>query len=154
MAMSGTGIFAREFDELGGFVQIGIANGRVISLSLPDTPEPGASSEHEYLDWIETYLAGTQQDVTDIDIGLTVPTDQRTVLERVRKIPYGEEFPLKRVVARSQGLDPDDEADLNTARRALAENPIPLLIPDHRVADGPSNVPEDIRTTLRKIEGV
>jgi methylated-DNA-[protein]-cysteine S-methyltransferase len=152
--MSGTGIFARTFDELDAVVQIGIANGRVISLSVPDTPEPNASTDHEYLDWIGGYIAGTEQEVTDIEIGLTVPTDQRTVLERVRKIPYGEELPLKRVVARSQGLDPDEEALLKTARTALAENPIPLFIPDHRVMDGPSSLPAEIGATLREIEGL
>ncbi|MBS3761248.1 MGMT family protein [Halodesulfurarchaeum sp.] len=152
--MSGTGIFARTFEELDAVVQIGIANGRVISLSVPDTPEPNASSDNEKLDWIDGYLAGTEQDVTDIEIGLTVPGEQRTVLENVRKIPYGEELRLKRVVARSQGLDPDAEAVLKTARTALAENPIPLFIPDHRVVDGPSGLPADVEATLRKIEGL
>ncbi|MDZ7849289.1 MAG: methylated-DNA--[protein]-cysteine S-methyltransferase [Halodesulfurarchaeum sp.] len=151
--MSGTGIFAREFDELDATVQIGVANGRVISLSFPDEPEPGAGSDHEILDWIAEYLHGTATDVGEIEIGLTVPTDQRTVLETVRKIPAGEAVSLERLVARSPGLDPDDAEDVATARTALAENPIPLFIPDHRVRDAPSAAPSRIETVLRNIEG-
>lgn len=154
MAMSGSGIFAREFDDLDSIVQIGVANGRVISLSLPEEPEPNASTAHEYLDWIDGYLAGTERDVTDIEIGLTVPTDQRAVLELVREIPYGEELSIERVIARSRGLDPNEQRDWQTARIALAENPIPLLIPDHRVTDGPSSLPADIEDRFRRLEGL
>lgn len=152
--MSGTGIFAREFDELDAIVQIGVANGRLISLSVPDAPEHGAGSDHEILDWIDAYLAGTATDVTEVQIGLTVPTDQRTVLETVRKIPSGESLSLERLVARSPGLDPDDGEDVATARTALAENPIPLFIPGHRIRDGPSAVPPGIEQVFRDVEGL
>lgn len=152
--MSGTGIFAREFDVLDSFVQIGVANGRVISCSFPDTPEPDAATEHEILDWIEGYLSGSNTDVTEIQIGLTVPTGERAALERVRKIPYGETITVERLAARSPGLDPADADDLDTARAALAENPIPLFVPDHRVTDGPGGTPAEIEAVFKKIEGL
>ncbi|MFB6085380.1 MAG: methylated-DNA--[protein]-cysteine S-methyltransferase [Halodesulfurarchaeum sp.] len=152
--MTGTGIFARKFEKLESFVQIGVANGRVISLSFPDEPEDEAATEHEILDWIDEYLAGNARDVTEIEIGLTVPTDQRTVLETVRKIPSGEDVTLERLVARSPGLDPDANEDVATARTALAENPVPLLIPDHRVRGGPSAAPPEIEAALEDIEGL
>lgn len=152
--MSATGIFARAFDDLDAIVQIGVANGRLISLSVPDSPEPGAGSDHEILDWIDAYLAGTATDVTDIEIGLTVPTAQRTVLETVRKVPYGETLSLERLVARSPGLDPDDAEDVASARTALSENPVPLFIPDHRVPDGPGALPPAIEQVFRDVEGL
>ncbi|WP_070365299.1 MGMT family protein [Halodesulfurarchaeum formicicum] len=152
--MPGAGIYARKMASLDRFVQIGVANRRVISLSVPETPDPSAKADHEILDWIEGYLDGEHTDVTEIDVGLTVPTDQRAVLERVREIPYGEQFPLDRLVAHTPGLDPAEEADLETARTALAENPVPILIPDHRVTDSDGNAPPAIRRTLRRIEGL
>ncbi len=152
--MSGTGIFAMEYDALDSFVQIGVANGRVISLSFPDTPEPDAAPEHEILDWIEGYLLGRHTDVTEIPIGLTVPTGERAALERVRQIPYGKELTLERLVSRGPSLDPVDDDDFATARRALTENPIPLLVPDHRVSDGPSGAPSEIEAIFRDIEGL
>jgi methylated-DNA-[protein]-cysteine S-methyltransferase len=126
----------------------------VISLSFPESPEPGAGGDHEILDWVARYLAGAETDVTDIEVGLTVPTDQRTVLETVREIPYGESLAFERLVARSPGLDPDAGDDLETARTALAENPIPLLIPDHRVRDGPWATPASARSVLTELEGL
>lgn len=152
--MSGTGIFARDVTELDGAVQVGIANGRVISVSFPEAPEPDAKPAHAVLDWIEEYLAGTRTDVTEIETGLTVPTDQRTVLETVRKIPYGESLDLQRVVARSPGLDPDDSANLDVAREALAANPIPLFVPDHRVEGVGGGAPPAVRVVFRSVEGL
>ncbi|MFB6110751.1 MAG: methylated-DNA--[protein]-cysteine S-methyltransferase [Halodesulfurarchaeum sp.] len=152
--MSGTGIYAKESDVLDRFVQIGVANGRVISLSAPEEPEPNAESSHEYLDRIEAYLDGERTDVTEIEVGLTVPTDQRAVLEQTRNIPYGETVPLDRLVAHTPGLDPEDEADTGTARTALAENPVPILLPGHRVSDAPSSLPSAVEETLRRIEGL
>lgn len=152
--MSGTGIFAREIDRLDAVVQIGVANGRVISLSVPGTPEPNTEPNHDVLDWIESYLAGEQTDVTEIEIGLTVPTDQRRVLETVRQIPYGESIDRRRLVARSPGLDPASESDLDTASTALAENPIPLFVPTHRVRNGSRGTPELLAAALRRVEGL
>jgi methylated-DNA-[protein]-cysteine S-methyltransferase len=55
-------------------------------------------------------------------------------------------------VARMAGLDPDDDADTETARAALAENPIPLFVPDHRVGDAPGGTPTAVAERLRAIE--
>ncbi len=151
--MSGTGIFAREIEGVAGVVQIGVANGRVISLSMPETANENAEPAHEILDWIEAYLAGDRRDVTEIDIGLTVPTDQRRVLETVRAIPYGESIQRKRLLARSPGLDPAADADRETAEVALAENPVPLFVPTHRIQDGPDGTPAALAAKLREVEG-
>jgi len=51
-------------------------------------------------------------------------------------------------------MDHEDDRDLATVRDALADNPVPLLIPDHRVRDGPSAPPLAVQQTLRAIEGL
>ncbi|RDZ98709.1 cysteine methyltransferase, partial [Haloferax sp. Atlit-6N] len=37
-------------------------------------------------------------------------------------------------------------------RTALAENPVPLFVPDHRVRDAPSGAPASVAERLREIE--
>lgn len=152
--MDTAGIFARESPYLGRYVQVGVASGRVISVSFPETPDPDAPETSDLLDRIFAYLEGVEDDFADVDIGLTVPTDQRAVLETVRSVPYGENATVESVARRTADLDPEDEDDLNLVRTALAENPAPLLIADHRVRDGPSAAPPEIEQRLRSLEGL
>lgn len=151
--MDAAGIFARESSILDRSVQIGVAGGKVISLSFPTEPDPSAASDHDVLDRIMRYLEGEVEDFGDVDIGLTVPTAHRSVLERARTIPYGEEITVEQLTRMAPDLDPEDDADRTQVRTALAENPIPLIIPDHRVRDGPSAAPPEVVDTLRDIEG-
>lgn len=152
--MPTAGIFATESDELDRFVQIGVAGQKVISLSFPSSPEPGSDGDHDVLDQILRYLDGEAVDLNAVEIGLTVPTVQRSVLERTRSIPYGEEITVERLTRMTPDLDPENEQDQNQVRTALAENPIPLIVPDHRVRDGPSGAPSDVVAKLREIEGL
>ena len=152
--MEQVGIFARESSYLERFVQIGVAGGRVISLSFPETPDPDATEEHELLDRIFAYLEGVEDDFADVEVALTTPTDQRQVLEATRKIPYGEQVNTETLARMAGVFDPDEDDDLNTVRIALDENPVPLLIPDHRVRDGPSAAPPAVEQRLRSLEGL
>jgi methylated-DNA-[protein]-cysteine S-methyltransferase len=145
------GIFARESDYLNRYVQFGEAQGRVISVSFPRERPDDASEDHELLDRIEAYLEGATENFDDVTVALTVPTDQRTVLEAVREVPYGENADCGQL-ARMAGLDPDESDDVRLVRTALAENPAPLLIPDHRVRDGPSGAPAEVEQRLRSLE--
>ncbi|MFD1511966.1 MGMT family protein [Halomarina rubra] len=146
------GIYAREFEYLDRYVQVGIASGKVISLTFPRTPEDDAETDHPLLDRIEAYLEGDDESFDDVELALTVPTDQREVLLAVRKIPFRKQVTVERLVRNVAGLDADDEADHDTVRTALANNPIPLLVPDHRVRDGPSGAPPEVEQRLRSIE--
>ncbi|MFC4549071.1 MULTISPECIES: MGMT family protein [Halorussus] len=146
------GIFARESPYLERYVQLGIASGRVLSVSFPDAPDEEADAEHELLDRIFDYLGGVEDDFSDVEIALTMPTDQRAVLERVREIPYGEQINVETLARMTSGVDHTDEDDLNMVRTALDENPAPLLIPDHRVRDGPSAAPPTVEQRLRSLE--
>ena len=145
-----SGIYTRSFDALDRAVQIGEAGDKLISVSFPATSDqPG---DHPLLDRIGDYLDGAEDDFSDVDVGLTVPTKQRAVLEALRNVPYGDEVSVDLLVRMSTGVDHED--DLDVVRTALSNNPAPLVIPDHRVLDGPSAAPANGRETLRSIEGL
>lgn len=148
------GIYARDSTYLDRAVQLGIAQGRVISVSFPAVPDDNAEMDHELLDRIDSYLQGTNDDFADVVVALTVPTDQRTVLEQLREVPYGDGITVEQLVRMSPGLDADEESDHTLVREALAENPAPILIPDHRVRDGPSAAPPPVEQKLRAVEGL
>ena len=150
------GIYAVESAYLDRYVQVGIAGGRVLSVSFPDEPEADAELDADLplLDRIEAYLDGAEVDFADVDVALAVPTDQRNVLETVRGIPYGQQRSVEKVASLAPGLDPETPEDLTAVRTALAENPAPLVIPDHRVRDGPSAAPPPVEQRLRSLEGL
>jgi methylated-DNA-[protein]-cysteine S-methyltransferase len=149
------GIFARESDYLDRYVQVGTAGGKVISVSFPEVPDEDAGDEHPVLDRIERYLAGVDRVAFDeVDVALTLPTDQGGVLKALRDVPYGEQVSCGELAAMVPGLDPDDDETTQTVRTALANNPIPLVVPDHRVRDGPSAAPPEVEQRLRSVEGL
>jgi methylated-DNA-[protein]-cysteine S-methyltransferase len=149
--MDEAGIYAREFDHLDRAVQVGVAGGRVISVSFPASVPADAETDHPFLDRIASYLGGEEDHFDDVPVALTVPTDRRRVLDAVRKVPYGEQVSLDRVV-RLAGYDDEDESDVATVEDALRSNPVPLFVPDHRVT-GPGATPEDVASRLRAVEG-
>lgn len=149
--MEDTGIYARESEVLGRAVQLGVASGRVISVSFPEAVPADAETEHPLLDRMVAYLAGEADDFHDVEVALTVPTDQRRVLEAVRTLPHGETISVERL-ARLAGLDDDDADDLETVRSALGENPTPILVPDHRVRDASGATLPAVAERLRSLE--
>jgi methylated-DNA-[protein]-cysteine S-methyltransferase len=149
-----TGIYARHSPYLERYVQLGAASARVLSVSFPETPAEAAAEEHPLLDRIEAYLQGTADDFDDVDVAMTMRTDHRDVLESVRTIPYGESTTVESLARMTAGLDPDAEADCTLVRTALEGNPAPLIVPDHRVSDGPSAAPPPIEQRLRSLEGL
>ncbi|MFC4246799.1 MGMT family protein [Natribaculum luteum] len=147
------GIYARGSPYLERYVQVGVASGRVLSVSFPEEPDENATSDHDVLDRIFEYLDGVDEiTFDDVQVALTVPTDRRAVLEQVRTIPYGESIDVTTLARMTPELDPDDEEDVTLVRTTLDENPAPILIPDHRVRDGPSAAPPAIEQKLRSVE--
>jgi methylated-DNA-[protein]-cysteine S-methyltransferase len=145
-----SGLFAREYAALGRAVEVGLASGRVVGVGFPDSPPADASATDPLLDRIDDYLDGADVRFDDVPLALTVPTDHRRVLETVRKLPRGESVSVPRL-ARLAGFDDDDEEDRRTVEAALRENPVPLLVPDHRV-DGPGATPPEVAATFREVE--
>lgn len=148
--MEEAGIYARESPTLGRAVQIGVASGRAISVSFPEAVTEDADPDHPLLDRVFDYLDGAEDHFDDVEVALTVPTDQRRVLDAARNVPYGERVSVERL-ARLAGLDGDDEDDLETVRTALPENPVPLFVPDHRV-DATGATPAGVAERLRALE--
>lgn len=146
------GIYTRESDYLDRCVQVGIAGDRVLSVSFPASLATDADPEHPLLDRLFEYLAGAPDEFDDIELALTVPTDQRAVLDAVRELAYGDQTTVEQPARRIPTLDADDDRD--HVRTALDENPIPILIPDHRVRDGPSAAPPKVEQKLRSLEGL
>ncbi len=148
------GIYARESDYLECCVRLGIAQGRVLAVDFPGKEPEDATHDHDLLDRIDAYLEGDEDAFSDVTVALTVPTAQRGVLETVRGIPYGTQVNVRKIARMTAELDPEDEDDVALVREALAANPAPLFIPDHRVRDGPSGAPAAVEQKLRAVEGL
>ena len=147
------GIYARESPYLDRYVQVGVASGRVLSVDFPESPDADAGEDLPLLDRIDASLEGEREDFADVDVAMTMPTDRRDVLEAVRTVPYGDQVGVAELAGMTPGLEGDD-GDRQLVRTALAENPAPLLIPDHRVRDGPSAAPPAVEQRLRSVEGL
>ena len=147
------GIYARESAYLDRHVQVGVAGGRVLLVEFPTSPEADADPDLPLLDRIEARLEGASADLSDVDVAMTMPTDRRRVLETVRDVPYGDQRSVSKLATVTPRVD-DDEEGRQLVRTALAENPAPLVVPDHRVRDGPSAAPPAVERRLRTVEGL
>ncbi len=151
--LSEAGIYARESTYLDRYVQVGVASGRVLRISFPEGPADDADGDHPVVDQLLAYLDELEAvSFDDVQVALTMPTDQRAVLEQVREIPYGDQVDVETLTRLTPELDPADEDDSTLVRTALDENPAPIVIPDHRVRDGPSAAPPAVEQKLRSLE--
>lgn len=152
MSVAATGVFAGHSTSLDRWVQLGIASGNVINLAFSAERPEGVADDHPLLERILAYLDdGQEVDLSTVEIALTVPTEHRHVYETVRAIPFGTERTVADVVALTATLESDEEGAVRTA---LAANPIPLLIPDHRVEAIDGSTDAEIRRRLRDLEGL
>ncbi len=151
MEMSDSGVFAGYVESLDRWVQVGIASGNVIQVSVFST-EPAEVVDHPYVARLVAVLDGGEPDpFDDIPIALTVSTQERRIFETVRGIPPRQERTVAEVVSRTAVLQPGEDAHRHV-REALSGNPVPLLVPDHRVAGIDGATPPDVRRHLRRIE--
>jgi len=147
-----TGVAARYNDRLDRHVQVGTASGRVVAVSFPPTEPADAAAESVALDRVFDYLDGTQQSFDDVTVALTVPTAQRSVLEAARKVPYGKTVDGVQLARMAAGLVPDDDDDRQAVQTALRQNPVPVLVPDHRVEGVDGATPTAVADRLRALE--
>lgn len=150
------GIYARQVPEIDRYVQIGVASGKLVQVSFPETPDGDAGEDHELLDRLEAVLAGdaAAADLSDVEVALTVPTDQRTVLQTLRTVPVGTTTDPEALARMTPGLDPEDDETADAVHRALAGNPLPLVVPDHRVDGAEGATPGPVRRRLRELEEI
>ncbi len=149
-----TGVYVRHADRIDRGVQVGTASGRVVAVEFPASVPEDAESESEILDRLLAYLDGEEDQFQDVSVALTVPTDQRAVLEATRNVPHGETVDPERVAQMATGIDPNDDEDQRTVRSALQSNPVPILVPDHRVRGIDGATRADVAEMLREIEGI
>lgn len=149
------GIYTRELPSLDRSVQLGIASGKLVHVSFPRQPDEGAETEHELLDRVATIFGSGEPDhLDDVEVGLTVPTDQRAVLEALRQVRPGESTDVQRLARMTPDLDHEEDEDRALVHEALANNPLPLAVPDHRVDGISGATPGEVRSRLREVEGL
>jgi methylated-DNA-[protein]-cysteine S-methyltransferase len=122
LALSSRGVVAIDFsDEEGQFISR--VQKRTGSYPI-HSPERMAEAKHQ----LEDYLTGKRASF-DLSVDMRFLTDfQRSVLRAVMKVPRGEVITygaLARVIGRPQAA--------RAVGQALGSNPIPIVIPCHRV---------------------
>lgn len=146
-----SGVFHRYSDLLETYVQIGLASGNVVGVDFTDEPEGDEVGEDEVavVDAFFRYLDGGPS--VDAPYALTVSGLERRALERTRDLPYGSTVSYDEF-ARSIGAEDETEE----VRDALHANPVPVVLPCHRVV-GDSGVggytgPRDVKRKLLELE--
>lgn len=149
-----SGIEHRFSEYLDTCVQVGLAGGRVVGVEFTDEPQGKESDEgggSDALEAIFEYLRGNVETSLDVPYVLTVTGVERRALERTRDVPYGttvtyEEF--------ASSIGEDDVAEV---REALESNPVPIVLPSHRVVESEERVggfagPKRIKELLLDLE--
>lgn len=129
MEDAGAVIEHRWSEYLDTYVQVGVAGGRLVSVTFTDEPD-GEECQKDGSDALEAvfaYLGGEIETTPDVPYALTVSGIERRALERTRDLPYGTTLTYEEF-ASSVGED-----DVETVRDALRQNPVPIVLPSHRV---------------------
>lgn len=147
-----SGVYHRYSDYLEEHVQVGVASGNVVAVGFTDSPEGDEADEGDVdvVDAVFEYLSGGAS--VDAPYALTVSGLERRALERTRDVHYGSTVSYDEF-ARSIGAE--DSTD--EVRDALHENPVPIVLPCHRVVadDGVGGYtgPRDVKRKLLELEG-
>jgi len=132
-----------------GIVQCDLPTGEV--LIIPSCRQLGPECEH-LVQAIGDYFTGRRFDLSDIPIDLGKCTGfTQAILEKCRAIPYGDT-----VTYRQLAIEVGRPKAARAVAQALARNPIPIIVPCHRVigSDGSLrgfSAPGGIKTKKRLI---
>ena len=106
-----------------------IAAAEVRRLQKSQPPRDAIAWMPELLDALEDYLFGKNVSFDDIPIDLSrQPPFRRKVQEACRRIPYGTTLTYAQLAAKA-----GSPAAVRAVGSAMSHNPIPILIPCHRV---------------------
>ncbi|HKJ27341.1 MAG TPA: methylated-DNA--[protein]-cysteine S-methyltransferase [Anaerolineales bacterium] len=155
LAASEKGLIAVRFDEDSGQ----FLSNLLLEMDTADSPNIMHDEERlkPFMDSLTAYFAEKTPIPTSLPVDLTDQTEfQQEILRMVREIPFG--------ATTTYGELADDIQNPNAARaigQVLRRNPIPILIPCHRVlnADGTLGgyggvMGSDRKITLLKHEGI
>jgi methylated-DNA-[protein]-cysteine S-methyltransferase len=95
------------------------------------TAEAPPSSIAAVVDQAMRYFAGEQIDFSPIDLDLSgVDRERRPIYDALRKVKFGETITYGELAKRARVTAPQAAQDVGIA---MARNPVPLIIPCHRV---------------------
>jgi len=129
-------VYAKFSRELGLYVHLTLHEGRVAAVRLDERePESAARADHPFLSRILDHLATGRDDLHDIPVELDLGPFERQVLEALRDIPRGQVLTYGELAKRL-----GRERAARAVGNALAKNPVPLLLPCHRVVPSTGGV--------------
>jgi methylated-DNA-[protein]-cysteine S-methyltransferase len=102
-----------------------------VSAAPPDSAEPEVEPfwVKSLLQDLREYLMGQVVSFDDYEVDLNAqPPFRRKVLELCRRIPYGETVTYQELARRA-----DNSQAVRAVGSAMSHNPIPIIIPCHRV---------------------
>ncbi|MCX2819311.1 methylated-DNA--[protein]-cysteine S-methyltransferase [Haladaptatus sp. F3-133] len=156
----GSGIEHRWSGYLGRYVQVGVASNSAVSVAFVDEPdaesvERAQGEGSDALRAVFAYLDG-EGATPDVPYALTVSGVERRALERTRDVPYGTTTTYAEFGS-SIGEGGDEEG-VARVREALHGNPVPIVLPSHRIVaeDGIGGFvgPREVKRKLLELEGV
>jgi len=135
------------------FVNVVLRDERVVRITFDDYPlyeNIQSDTAKSLKSDLERYLRGERIDFNDYDVNLAdLSCFVRMVLEEVRKIPYGEVVTYKELADKLK-------TSPRAVGQALKKNPIPIIIPCHRVITkkdlGGFSAGIDIKRKLLRLE--
>jgi methylated-DNA-[protein]-cysteine S-methyltransferase len=104
---------------------------------------------------LDEFFAGKRRDFDlPLDWSMVKPGSTRSVLEATARIPFGETTSYKGIAGRA-----GNERAFRAAGTALGSNPLPIVVPCHRVLHAGGGLGGytggiDIKRTLLRVEGV
>ena len=133
------------FETKLGFAGIAWGDDGITRFRLPDPERASAAQQFKgktesqsppphvatVVDQAERYFAGERIDFSDIDLDLSnVDPLRRGIYDALRKVSFGETVTYGELAKRAGVNAPQAAQDVGVA---MARNPVPLIIPCHRV---------------------
>jgi O-6-methylguanine DNA methyltransferase len=121
--------YAQFSSDLDLFIDLALSGDRVAHVELLRTlPAGRRPRSHPYLDRLLRQVHGGADDLRDIPVDLPIPPFQRAVLEELRQIPSGATRTYAEIAKRI-----GHPGAARAVGNACAHNPVPVVVPCHRV---------------------
>jgi len=133
------------FETKLGFAGIAWAGGSITRFRLPDPDRAAAAQQFKgksesqspppqvaaVVGQAKRYFAGERIDFSAIDLDLSnIDPLRRSIYDALRQVSFGETVTYGELAKRAGGTAPQAAQDVGVA---MARNPVPLIIPCHRV---------------------